>query len=172
MVAERLTPESVAAEAVAFDAQERIVVGGQAVMGFGELAAMTAMFSPREWEEVAAYVLALVEREPVKTSPAYLPHRTILAHLGHELRGYARIAGEPVGLEADLRAATSQAEEQRIRQRMYDDQLARERFHDDLLLADAAQRATSQPSDPEGEPIDPEPDAAPATETDVDLAYL
>ncbi len=133
-----ITPESVAAAAVTFDAQDRAVVG-DVVLTLGEASVLLPLLAPREWEQLAAYLLALVDREPVKTSPAYAGHRVILGAIAHELRTYARIAGEPVGLEADLRAATSKAEERRIRERIADQEAAAERRLDDIALATAAQ---------------------------------
>jgi hypothetical protein len=141
MVAERLTPEAVEAEVVAFDERDRAVVAGQIVLDFSHAGVLAALLAPREWEQVAAYMLALVEREPLRSAPAYLAHRTILSAVGSELRQYARLAGEPVGLEADLRAATSQADERRILARIADAEAAAHRRHDELLLEQAAYRA-------------------------------
>lgn len=141
MAADRITPAAIEAESVAFDARERAVVAGQVVLDFSHAGVLAALLAPREWEAVAAYLLALVGREPMRSAAGYLPHRTILGAIGSELRQYARLAGEPVGLEADLRAATSRAEEQRIRERIADRDAAADRRHDELLLEQAAYHA-------------------------------
>jgi len=95
--------------------------------------------SPRELEELAAWLKALLEREPTRSAQAYAPHRIVLGTLADQLRGYARLAGEPVGLEADLRAATSQAEERRIRARIADQRAAFDREFDAQEAAEQAQ---------------------------------
>ena len=138
---EAITAEAVELAAVSFDVQDRAVVRDQVVLDFSHAGLLAANLAPREWEAVAAYMLALVAREPIRSGPAYLPHRTVLGAIGAELRQYARVAGEPVGLEADLRAASSQAEDQRIRALIADRDAASDRRHDELLLEQAAYHA-------------------------------
>lgn len=113
-----ITPTSVAAASAALDEQERQEAAWAIALDLTGYAAAT--LAPRELEEVAAYLFALLEREPTKSGPVYAPHRIVLGQLAAQLRGYAMLAGEPVGLEADLRAATSQGEERRIRERIAD----------------------------------------------------
>jgi hypothetical protein len=137
-IQQRFTPEGIAAAAARFDAEDRATVG-DVVMTLGEAALLLPLLAPREWEQLAAYLLALLDRQPVKSSPAYAGHRMILGALAYELRTYARIAGEPTGLEVDLRAATSQAEERRVRERIADHDLATDRMLDDIEAATAAQ---------------------------------
>lgn len=96
-------------------------------------------------EEVAAYLTALLERAPLKTSRAYEAHRMVLGSLATELRGFAAAAGEPTGLQADLRAASSQAEERRVAERIDAAAVAYDRHVDDILLEHAARRAQMDP---------------------------
>lgn len=158
-----ITPERVAAEAAVIDAQGRVMVGGE-LLDFGATGVLAALLAPREWEEIAAYVLAVVEREPVRSSPAYQAHRIVLGSFANDLRNYARMAGEPTGLVADLRAATSQAEERRIRERIADQQLALERHLDDVALQQQAQHRVADVVGPEPPLPDPLPDWWPLNE--------
>lgn len=150
--AERITVDAVEAAVVEFDAQERAVVGRQAVMDFVRVGVYVSLLAPREWEEVAAYLQALVERAPLKDGKAYLAHRTVIGAIASELRGYARLAGEPVGLEVDLRGATSKAEELRIRERLDAQAIAMDRHVDDVIEQTRVQRtwdeAHPEPEDP------------------------
>lgn len=170
MVAERITPEAVAAAQDVLDGEERRVLDGVAVtIGFTNATVKTG--SPAEMEKLAARLFTLIERAPFKASADYQYDRMVLGALATELRGFAAAGGEPTGLEADLRAATSKAEEQRIRARIADQQAAYDRHIDDVLLAQAAQRAQHAP-DTEEEHHEPAQDATPPTEpADVDL-YL
>lgn len=162
---DQITAEAVEAAAVSYDAQDRAIAGGQVVMDFVQAGVMVALLSPREWEEVASYLYALLEREPLRTGKAYVAHRTVLGAIAGELRGYAKAAGEPVGLQADLRAASSRAEEQRIRARIADQDAALERHVDDVIETHRVQQQQQQPADePQEEaPID---EPAPAEKTD------
>jgi hypothetical protein len=147
-----ITPESVAAAQIEFDAQDRavLVAGGQrTLLNFQLTGLLACQLAPREWEEVAAYLCALLEREPVKSSPGYSAHRIVLGSIAGELRGYARVAGEPVGLEADLRAATTKADERRILDRMDDQHRAQVRRLDEVALQQAAQHRAPDPVDEE-----------------------
>lgn len=175
MSAERITVEAVEASVVEFDAQERPVVAGQVVMDFTQVGVLTSLLAPREWEEVAAYLDALIGRAPLASGKAYLAHRTVLGALAGELHGYARAAGEPVGLEVDLRAATSKAEERRIRERIADQEAAFSRHVDDVIHQTAAQREFASRQEPPHEqeepPTEPEKPAAPTTEQ-ADDQYL
>lgn len=150
--AERITVETVEAAVVEFDAQDRAVVAGQLVMDFTQVGVFVSLLSPREWEEVAAYLQALVERAPLKDGKAYLAHRTIIGAIASELRGYARLAGEPIGLEVDLRGATSKAAELRIRERIDAQAIAMDRHVDDVIEQTRVQRtwddAHPAPEDP------------------------
>lgn len=168
MAAERITAEAVSAEVVAFDARERAIVAGQVVLDFSHAGVLATLFPPREWEAVAAYLFALIERAPLAASPAYLAHKTILGAIAADLRTYARIAGEPVGLEADLRAASSQAEEQRIRARMADQAAARDRQLTEIELEQAAYHAHVRPDPAEEEPTSDRVAAPPQEIVDVD----
>lgn len=167
--AERITVDAVEAAVVEFDAQDRAVVGRQAVMDFTQVGVFASLLAPREWEEVAAYLYALVERAPLKAAPAYLAHRTIIGAIAGELRGYARLAGEPVGLEVDLRAATSRAEELRIRERIDAQAIAMDRHVDDVIEQTRVQRTWDAshpaPEDPTADDVD-FGEGAPADEDD------
>lgn len=165
MAAERLTAEAVAAEVVTFDAQERAIVAGQVVLNFSHAGILATLFPPREWEAVAGYLFALIERAPLAASPAYLAHKTLLGAIASDLRTYARIAGEPVGLVADLRAASSQAEERRIRERIADQAAALDRMLDGIELDQAAYHRHARPIEHEEEVL---PAATPPEIVDVD----
>jgi hypothetical protein len=136
---ERITVAAVEAAVVQFDAEDRAIVG-QVVMNFSHVAALVASLTPGEWESVAAYLYALLERSPLKDGRAYLPHRVVLGSIASDLRGYAVAAGEPVGLEVDLRAVTSKDEERRIRERIADRDAAFDRHIDDVIAQSANQR--------------------------------
>lgn len=178
MAAERINAETVAAENLRIDAEDRLVAGNQVI-------AQTAVdwalrdLAPREWEEIAAYLFALIAREPLKTSPAYAGHRILFGTLATELRSFAASAGEPVGLEADLRAATTQAEERRIRELIADQRAYADRLHDEDLVATLIRGHDPAPDDEPGElPTEEEiatvtePPAAPSEQADDDLAFL
>lgn len=194
MAAERINAAAVTAAVDVLDGDERRDLGEVAVtIGFTN--ASVKLLAPREMEELAAYLFAKLALEPMASSPAFAAHRVVLGALATELRGFAQAAGEPVGIHADLRAATSQAEERRIRARLADQAAAFDRHIDDVLLAQAAWRAHEDterhPDDPylhgvlisdtdlaeRGigaiEPDEEEPsDADQPTETDDPLAYL
>jgi hypothetical protein len=155
MVAERMTAAAVQAERDLLDGEERKVLGGM-VVSIGFTNATVKELAPRELEEVAAFLFALIERAPLKGSAAYTPHRMVLGALASELRGFAHAAGEPVGLEADLRAAWSQKEEHRIRQRVAELSAAFAREIDDALLAQAALHLYQGPQDDHGAPEEPD----------------
>jgi hypothetical protein len=177
MVAERITPAAVVAERDLLDGEERRIVG-QLVIGLAFTNATVKDLAPREMEEVAAYLLALLDRAPIKTSPAFQPHRMVLGSLASELRGFAAAAGEPVGLQVDLRGSGSQADEQRIRARLADQAAAFERSIDDAIAAHVAQslyQGAHEPEDVLQEPEDDpgEPSAQPAPQETVDApAYV
>lgn len=170
MVAERLTPRAIADELDVLDGQAKLVAGDLVVTLAFTNAAVKDL-APREWEELSGYLYALLEREPVKSSAAFAGHRIVLGSLASELRGFAAAAGEPVGLQADLRAASSQAEERRIRERIAQEQLGYERYVDDVLAAQTAQQIAAQHYE---EMTDSEPtqDAATPTETTDVPAWL
>lgn len=164
MTADRLTATAVATELDVLDAGERRILGDRvATVGFTNGAVKT--LAPREMETVAAYLFALLARAPVKAAPAYEPHRIVLGALATELRGFAAAAGEPVGDLADLRSASSQAEERRIRARLADHQAAFSRHVDDVIDSHHAQQGATH----QGEPLTDDHSAAPTTE-DPDLA--
>lgn len=166
------TPEAMASEQVRLDAQDRGIVG-DVVMTLGQAALLLPLLIPREWEEIAAYLFALLEREPMKSSPAYAPHRMILGQVASELRTYARIAGEPTGLEADLRAARSQDEERRIRALIADREAALDRTLVDLEVQTWYEHAPATVNPPQPEEPPAMPSAPPATtETRDEPAYL
>src|SRR4051794_28508353 len=106
---------------------------GDVVVSIGFTNAAVKDLAPREWEELAAYLFALIDREPVKSSPAEAYKRLVLGSLAMECRGFAAAAGEPVGLQVDLRAASTQAEERRIRERIADQQAGAHRYYDDVI---------------------------------------
>lgn len=180
-----ITAETVAAAAaeIAREDRERVtgwtpdgqLIAGSWVADLFMTRSMLGQFGPAEWEHVAAFLSALVARAPVSESPAYAAERTVLGALAWELRAYAASAGEPVGLEADLRAASSRQEELRILARL---EASREAFHDQLAAAapPVAPRAVWTPDPDEfpvataiaaGEPLPPAaPDAAPTDPPD------
>lgn len=179
MATERITAAAVTAELDVLDGQEK-VVAGQVVVTIGFTNAAVKDLAPREHEELASYLFALLDREPVKGSPAYAAHRIVLGSLATELRGFAVAAGVPVGLQADLRAASTQAEERRIRERIADQQASAHRYYDDAISEHQRRRERDDhiPDEPETQPDeeDQTPDATDAapvsTETDDDLAFL
>lgn len=144
MAAERITLETVRAERDRIDGEERRILG-DVIVSLGFTNATVKTLAPREMEEVAAYLTALLERAPLKTSRAYEAHRMVLGSLATELRGFAAAAGEPTGLQADLRAASSQAEERRVAERIDAAAVAYDRHVDDILLEHAARRAQMDP---------------------------
>lgn len=152
------------------------LIAGQWLADLSLTRGLVGNFGPAEWEHVAAFLTALIERAPVRESPAYEAERGILGALAWELREYARSAGEPVGLEADLRAASSRQEEQRVLARL---EASREAFHAQLAAA-APPVEPRPPWDPDpddfplataiaaGEPLPPAaPDAAPIEAPDA-----
>lgn len=151
---------------------------GDVVVSIGFTNAAVKDLAPREHEELAAYLFALLDREPVKGSPVYAAHRIVLGSLATELRGFAAAAGEPVGLQADLRAASTQAEERRIRERLDGQRAAATRHYDDVLTEHHRRRDVDDhiPDEPEPDeegPMAPVSPAATTAETDdADLAYL
>lgn len=168
MAAERLTVDAVTRALQADDQAAADAVAGEIVCNLGFVRMTVASMVPREWEAVAAYLYALLARAPIKGSSAYEAHRMVLGMLALELRTYAQQAGEPVGLEADLRAASSQAEEQHIRARMADQAAARDRQLTEIELEQAAYHAHMRP-DPAEEENPIERIAAPSPENvDVD----
>lgn len=167
------------------------VAGGQVVCNLALVRATIAELTPREWAEVAAYLYALIGRAPVKASAAFQAHRMILGTLAFELRNYAQMAGEPVGLEADLRDAKSRAEEQRIRARIDDQHRARDRYLLDLEvqqgITQGAERAaelerwealetthqdTATGSSPDQDDAPSAPAAATSSQADDDYSWL
>lgn len=194
-MAERITAETVAAELDVLDGEAKLVVG-QIVVSIGVTNAAVKQLVPREWEALASYLFTVLAQEPMKSSPAFVGHRIVLGSLAMELRGFAQQAGEPVGLQVDLRNAGSQAAERRIRERIADDAAAFSRHIDDVLDADTAQRAAAEAAYevrvpvvdgvatlPDGRTVQAaegvvevvvplDPGAAPSIEPDDDLAYL
>lgn len=160
MVAERMTPAAIQAERDLLDGEERRILGGM-VVSLGFTNATVKTLAPRELEHVAAFLFALIERAPVKSSAEYAPERMVLGALASELRGFAHAAGEPVGLNADLRDAWSQKEEHRIRQRVAELSAAFTREIDDALLAQAALQLYQGPQDDHDAPEEPDPDYTP-----------
>lgn len=171
MVAERrITAAAVTAELDVLDGQEKVVAGG-VVVTIGFTNAAVKDLAPREHEELAAYLFALLAREPVKTSPAYAAHRIVLGSLATELRGFAAAAGEPVGLEADLRAAKTKADEKVARARIADQAIGFDRAITAAIMADHFDR--EQPAQAKEDTTPEEPAVAPPTETiDDPLDYL
>jgi hypothetical protein len=155
MVAERITPAAVIAERDLLDGEERRILG-EVVVGLAFTNATVKDLAPREMEEVAATLFALIDRAPFKTSHAYAPLRMVVGALASELRGFAHAAGEPVGLEADLRAAWSQKEERQVRQRLADQAAAWSREIDDVILAHHAMALYDGPAEPQHEEEPPD----------------
>lgn len=170
MSAERITAAAVTAELDVLDGEAKRVAG-DVVVSIGFTNAAVKDLAPREWEELAAYLVALLAREPVRSSGAYAGHRVVLGALATELRGFAAAAGEPVGLLVDLRGAASLAEEHRIRERLDGLHAAFDRSIDDTILTHAIQRESGRHDPEEDAPEDPSPAATP-TETDDVLAAL
>lgn len=142
-----ITPETVAAAQVEFDAQDRaLLVSGRqrTLLAFQVTGVLASDMVPREWEAVAAWVLALIDHEPLKSSPAFVAHRTLLGSFANDLRNYARMAGEPIGLDADLRAASTQADERRVLTRIEDSHRAQARRLDDLAVEQAVQHRAEE----------------------------
>lgn len=167
--ATRMTPEAVLEERARLDDEDiDAIAGGQIRTNLVQTRLVVEALAPREWEEEAAKLLTLLEHAPIRgASPAYAATRMLYAALASDLRGYAHAAGEPVGIEVDLRAATSQIEERRIRERLADQAAAFDRHEDQVLLAHAAQREVDRAHDQE-EPQQPTPAiAAPAEPIDV-----
>lgn len=166
-----ITPTAVKAAMARTDQDEHDAVAGQVVCNLAITRGMVADLAPREWEELAAYLFGQLEHAPVRDSPAFAPHRIVLGALASELRGYAQQAGEPVGLQVDLRAATTKAEERRIRERIDAEAMA---FHEHIDVVIDSHRAQQELAAPETEeePIDQAEPAAEPTETDDALAYL
>jgi hypothetical protein len=172
MAVERITVDAVEAAVVEFDAADRAVVSGSVVMDFTQIGVLASNLAPREWEEVAAYLLALLERAPLKDGRAYVAHRALIGAIAGELRGYARQAGEPVGLEVDLRGATSKTEEHRIRTRIADQETTFDRHVDDVIAQQHAQadaEAQRAAHDPQEEPTTTPAAAPPTDEPDADF---
>lgn len=161
--------DTVLAEVAELDGEDRRTTN--IVWNLGMLRSILHDVLPREAEEVAAYVYALLEREPVKGQAHYAPHRMILGSLASELRTYARDAGEPVGLWADLRDAQSQSEERRILQRLDEQAIAFSAYTDDVIAATNAQRVVdaARVDTPEPPPEEPVSDPAPPVESDDDF---
>lgn len=140
------------------------LVAGQWVADLYSTRMLLGNLAPAEWEHVAAFLFALLERQPVAGSQAYAAERMLLGSLAWELRAYAGAAGEPVGLHADLRAASSKIEEQRIRDRI---EASRAAFHEHIsrVIDDGhawLQRQASEPADDI-----PEAPSQPATAEEV-----
>lgn len=162
MVAERLTAQAIATELDILDGEAKVVAGGVVVtIGFTNATVKTG--TPREWEEAAAWLFALLAREPLRSSPTEAFKRALLGSLAMELRGFAQAAGEPVGLQADLRAASTQQQERRIRERLDQEAATYDRHVDDVLAAHTAQQIAAQHHEEMTTP-EPVPDAAPAAE--------
>lgn len=130
----RITPVAVASARDVIDEDDRRTVGN-VVVSLGFTSAAVKDLLPREWEELAAYLFSLLEREPLKSRPAYTGQRIVIGSLATELRGFAAAAGEPIGLEADLRHAASQADERRIRERIADQEAAYDRHIDEVIAS-------------------------------------
>lgn len=89
------------------------------IADLGYTRAMIPLASPAEWERLARFLFALLERAPLAgDGSGWASARMILGALAADLRGYARAAGEPVGFDLDLRNATSKAAEREVRARM------------------------------------------------------
>jgi hypothetical protein len=110
---------------------------------------------PSSLERVAAYLAALMEREPLKSGPGWANERIVLGCLVTDLRSMVMAAGEPVGALRDLRDARTKADERSARQRA--DQAFR--AYDDLVTGsieadraahdhrNTAQHAAQQPEE-------------------------
>lgn len=91
--------------------------------------AMLGSLSPREWEHIAVTLNGVLSRAPVKDGEGYAAERMLLGALAWELRMGAHAAGEPVGLQADLRAATTRVAARRIELAIESE---RQLFHDHI----------------------------------------
>ena len=89
------------------------------IADLGFTRSMVPLVSPAEWERIARFLFALLDRAPLAgDGSGWAAGRMILGALASDLRTYAHAAGEPVGFDLDLRNATSKAEERDVRQRM------------------------------------------------------
>lgn len=147
MVAERINLPAIERARDILDGEEKRIAG-DVVVSIGFTNAAVKDLAPREHEELAGYLFALIDREPLKTSRAYVAHRHVLGSLATELRGFAAAAGEPVGLQADLRAASTKAEEQRIRERIDGQAAAARRYADEMFLSLPPRRDDHIPDEP------------------------
>lgn len=69
-----------------------------------------AEMQPFEWQLVADYLSGMLNKNPLRESPDYGPHRLVLGALAAELRQNAIAAGEPPSdpIEAALWIETQQ----------------------------------------------------------------
>lgn len=104
-----------------------------------------ADLAPSSLERVAAYLAALMEREPLRSGQGWANERQVLGCLVTDLRTMVLAAGEPVGVQRDLRDARTRSDEVSARKRA---ELA-ERAYDDLLTdafeADRRAREVREP---------------------------
>ena len=155
--------ETVLAAVAELDAADRRTAN--VVCNLGLTRSLLADTSPHDWEMVAAYVIAQLQREPLKSSRGYAVHRMILGAFASELRTYAHDAGEPVGAAAHLAEATNDRQADAIQRQLDDDAAEFSRTIDDALAASAAQRAADEETNHD------EP-RAPETTTDDDAFLL
>lgn len=97
---------------------------------------------PASLERVASYLAALMEREPLKSGTGWTNERIVLGCLVTDLRTMVMAAGEPVGVQRDLRDARTKADERSARARA---ELAERAYHDlvsEAIETDHAERAT------------------------------
>lgn len=72
---------------------------------------------PSSLERVAAYLDALMQREPMRSGSGWENERIVLGCLVTDLRSMVMAAGEPVGVHRDLRDARTRQDEELARAR-------------------------------------------------------
>lgn len=92
---------------------------GDLVAGLLEVTRCTVVeYDALACERVASYLYALLDREPLKSRPAWEAERVLLGTFAWDLREIAVAAGEPVGAFRDLRDAKTKQEEREARERV------------------------------------------------------
>lgn len=113
---------------------------------------------PGSLERVAAFLDAIRNREPIRSGQGYANERIVLGCLVTDLRSMVMAAGEPVGVQRDLRDAATKADERAARQRA---DLAERAYHDlitDAIEEDREHRARADDTmidDPAPAPVTP-----------------
>lgn len=113
---------------------------------------------PVALERVAAYLEALMGREPIKSGKGWVNELIVLGCLVTDLQSMVSAAGEPIGVQRDLRDARTKAEELDARHRA---ELAFRAFDNhitDAIESDRAAWDAQRPMEhPQEEPDDQPP---------------